>query len=77
MRFNELQRCIGTITYKTLSNTLKEMEAIIMILMKRKTVVAAELFEAFEVSLRTIYQDIDTLGKAGIPIVSLPDPEAA
>ena len=43
MRFNELQRCIGTITYKTLSNTLKEMEAIIMILMKRKTVVAAEL----------------------------------
>ena len=27
IRFNELKRCIGTITYKTLSNTLKEMEA--------------------------------------------------
>ena len=27
MRFNELKRCIGTITYKTLSNTLKAMEA--------------------------------------------------
>lgn len=27
MRFNELKRCIGTIAYKTLSNTLKEMEA--------------------------------------------------
>ncbi|MDF1495025.1 winged helix-turn-helix transcriptional regulator [Caproiciproducens sp. CPB-2] len=27
MRFNELKRCIGTITYKTLSSTLKDMEA--------------------------------------------------
>ncbi|EJD6082928.1 MULTISPECIES: winged helix-turn-helix transcriptional regulator [Providencia] len=26
IRFNELQRCIGTITYKTLSSTLKELE---------------------------------------------------
>lgn len=26
LRFNELQRCIGTISYKTLSLTLKEME---------------------------------------------------
>ncbi|MFC3773746.1 winged helix-turn-helix transcriptional regulator [Paenibacillus sp. GCM10012303] len=26
MRFNELQRCIGTITFKTLSLMLKEME---------------------------------------------------
>ncbi|MGX9937947.1 winged helix-turn-helix transcriptional regulator [Advenella kashmirensis] len=26
LRFNELQRCIGTISYKTLSTTLKEME---------------------------------------------------
>lgn len=26
LRFNELQRCIGTISYKTLSSTLKEME---------------------------------------------------
>ncbi len=26
MRFNELKRSIGTISYKTLSNTLKEME---------------------------------------------------
>ena len=27
MRFNELKRCIGTISYKTLSLTLKELEA--------------------------------------------------
>ncbi len=26
MRFNELKRCIGTISFKTLSNTLKELE---------------------------------------------------
>jgi DNA-binding HxlR family transcriptional regulator len=26
LRFNELKRCLGTISYKTLSNTLKEME---------------------------------------------------
>lgn len=27
VRFNELKRCIGTISYKTLSSTLKELEA--------------------------------------------------
>lgn len=27
IRFNELKRCIGTISFKTLSTTLKEMEA--------------------------------------------------
>lgn len=26
MRFNELKRCIGSISYKTLSNTLKDLE---------------------------------------------------
>lgn len=27
MRYNELKRCLGTISHKTLSSTLKEMEA--------------------------------------------------
>ena len=27
MRFNELKRCLGTIPFKTLSNTLKELKA--------------------------------------------------
>ena len=27
IRFNEMKRCIGTISYKTLSQTLKELEA--------------------------------------------------
>jgi len=26
MRFNEMQRCIGNISFRTLSNTLKELE---------------------------------------------------
>lgn len=26
MRFNELKRCIGTISFKTLSSTLKDLE---------------------------------------------------
>lgn len=36
--------------------------------MKQKTVTAAELAERFEVSVRTIYRDLDTLSAAGIPV---------
>ena len=36
------------------------MIAIIMVLMERDMIGAAELAEMFEVSLRTIYRDIDT-----------------
>jgi len=38
------------------------------ILLERKTVTATELSRKFEVSVRTIYRDIDTLSSAGIPI---------
>lgn len=41
-----------------------------MILINRKKVKAQELAELFEVSIRTIYRDIDTLSRAGIPVVS-------
>lgn len=34
MRFNELKRCLGTISFKTLSNTLKEMESDKLIIRK-------------------------------------------
>lgn len=40
----------------------------IYILMRQGTVTAAELAERFEVSVRTIYRDMDTLSAAGIPI---------
>lgn len=41
---------------------------IIFILLNRKTITAKELSERFEVSVRTIYRDIDTLCAAGIPV---------
>ncbi len=41
---------------------------IIYILLNKKSVTAKELAEYFEVSVRTIYRDIDTLSMAGIPI---------
>jgi predicted DNA-binding transcriptional regulator YafY len=41
---------------------------IVYILLDKKTITARELSEHFEVSVRTIYRDIDTLSIAGIPI---------
>ncbi|SDI34803.1 helix-turn-helix transcriptional regulator [Desulfosporosinus hippei] len=41
---------------------------IIYILLNKKSITAKELAERFEVSVRTIYRDIDTLSSAGIPI---------
>jgi predicted DNA-binding transcriptional regulator YafY len=41
---------------------------IIYILLNKKRVTAKELAERFEVSTRTIYRDIDTIGLAGIPV---------
>ncbi|WP_338751140.1 YafY family protein [Bacillus sp. FJAT-52991] len=41
-----------------------------MILTNRKKVKAQELAELFDVSIRTIYRDVETLSCAGIPVVS-------
>ncbi|AWI07199.1 helix-turn-helix transcriptional regulator [Clostridium drakei] len=41
---------------------------IIYILLNKKSITATELAEHFEVSVRTIYRDIDTLSSSGIPI---------
>ena len=41
---------------------------IVYILLDQKCVTAAELSERFEVSVRTIYRDIETLSSAGIPV---------
>ncbi|RJS50288.1 YafY family protein [Bacillus sp. PK3_68] len=48
---------------------------IIVLLIHRKRIKAVELSRYFEVSERTIYRDIDSLNRAGIPIVSLPGQE--
>jgi predicted DNA-binding transcriptional regulator YafY len=41
---------------------------IIYLLLEKKSITAGELAERFEVSVRTIYRDIDALCQAGIPI---------
>jgi predicted DNA-binding transcriptional regulator YafY len=41
---------------------------IVYILLNKKTTTAKELAERFEVSIRTIYRDVDILSSAGIPI---------
>lgn len=47
---------------------INRLLGIIYILMNQGTVTAAQLSERFEVSVRTIYRDIDTLSMAGIPV---------
>lgn len=42
--------------------------AITNLLINKKTITAAELAEKFEVSIRTIYRDMDILSSCGIPI---------
>lgn len=47
---------------------INRLLSIIYILMNKGTVTAAELAERFEVSVRTIYRDIESLSMAGIPV---------
>lgn len=49
---------------------LDRILSILIILLAREQVQAKELAEKFEVSMRTIYRDIDAINQAGIPIVS-------
>ena len=44
--------------------------SIVILLMNRRIVQAKELAEMFEVSIRTIYRDIEVINQAGIPIVT-------
>jgi Predicted transcriptional regulator len=48
--------------------------AIIMVLLEHEKISAKDLAEKFEVSVRTIYRDLDTINQAGIPIVSTSGP---
>lgn len=47
---------------------LERLISIIYILLNKGTVTAGELAERFEVSIRTIYRDIEALSVAGIPV---------
>lgn len=56
---------------EVVSVKLERILAILILILERK-VVASELAEKFEVSVRTIYRDMDTLLYAGFPVVALP-----
>ncbi|GGG16624.1 DeoR family transcriptional regulator [Paenibacillus aceti] len=45
--------------------------SMLLIISKKGLVTGKELAEHFEVSLRTIYRDIEKLGEAGIPVASI------
>ncbi|NMM61851.1 YafY family transcriptional regulator [Clostridium sp. P21] len=49
---------------------INRLLAIVVTLLNRKKISAAELAEKFEVSVRTIYRDIEAINMSGIPIVS-------
>ena len=49
---------------------LERLMAITILLLNRKRVQAQELADRLEVSLRTIYRDLESLNLAGIPIIS-------
>ncbi|MEK8126341.1 YafY family protein [Paenibacillus filicis] len=49
---------------------LHRLLAITMLLLSRKRMSGQELAERFEVSLRTIYRDLEAINAAGIPIAS-------
>ena len=44
---------------------------IVTILLNKKTVTAKELAERFNVSVRTIYRDVDDLSCSGIPVYTI------
>ena len=46
--------------------------SIIILLLNRDRMSARELADRFEVSIRTIYRDIDAINLSGIPIISFP-----
>lgn len=51
---------------------IDRMLSITILLLSRDRVSAKELAERFEVSVRTIYRDMDAISIAGIPIISYP-----
>jgi len=49
---------------------IDRMLAIVVLLLNRRKITARELADRFEVSLRTVYRDIEALNLAGIPVIS-------
>ncbi len=53
---------------------LDRLLSIVILLLGRESVTAAELSRRFELSVRTIYRDLDAINEAGIPVVASPGP---
>lgn len=53
-------------------NRTDRLMAIMWLLRTRNRMTAAQLGEAFGVSVRTIYRDVEALCEAGVPVVALP-----
>lgn len=51
---------------------LQRLLGILAVLLQRSRVSAERLAERFEVNVRTIYRDLETLEQAGVPIVTYP-----
>ncbi|KAF1295549.1 transcriptional regulator [Enterococcus sp. JM4C] len=51
---------------------IERVISIILMLLEKKRISAQQLADTFEVSLRTIYRDLETIDRAGIPIHSIP-----
>lgn len=50
----------------------ERLHAITMLLIEKKQISAPDLAKLFEVSVRTIYRDIESLSQAGVPVTALP-----
>ncbi|WP_162238526.1 YafY family protein [Paenibacillus sp. A3] len=49
---------------------MERILAVLMLVVNRRRISAAELADKMEVSVRTVYRDIETLCQAGFPIVA-------
>lgn len=63
-----LKDSLSRIRSELLHMKISRLFQIVYILLERKSITANELAEKFEVSVRTIYRDIETLTESGIPI---------
>lgn len=52
------------------SNRLERLTAILLLLQTRRLITAQEIADRFSISLRTVYRDIRSLERAGVPIIS-------
>jgi predicted DNA-binding transcriptional regulator YafY len=53
---------------------LDRLLSIVVLLLGRERMTAADLAKRFEVTVRTIYRDLDAINASGIPIVAYPGP---